>query len=79
MGLGQRVPESALREASEGVRAWGEANGQAMLTQPQMQATEEQAADLAAIAFRLSGATGFYRASAGRSTVFMSFGTVTIR
>ena len=70
---------SGLREASEDVRAWGEANGQAMLTQPQMQVTEEQAAELAAIAFRLSGATGFYRASTGGSSVFMTFGTVTIR
>jgi hypothetical protein len=68
-----------LRQASDDVRRWGEANAQSMLTQPLMQVTEEHAADLAAIAFRLSGATGFYRTPAGRSIVFMTFGTVTIR
>jgi hypothetical protein len=69
----------ALRQASEDVRRWGESNGQSILTQPQIQVTEEGAADLAAIAFRISDATGFYRSPAGRSLVFMTFGTVTIR
>jgi hypothetical protein len=41
--------------------------------------TDEQASDLAAVAFRLAGATGFYRAPAGRSIVFMTFGMVIIR
>jgi len=68
-----------LREASYEVRRWGDAYGQQMLTEPELRVTEEQAADLAAIAFRLSGATGFYRATAGRSVVVLTFGPVTIR
>ena len=49
-----------------------------MLTTPRLEVGAEQAADLAALAFRLSGFSGFYRAPAGRSTLFLAFGTVTL-
>jgi len=41
--------------------------------------TEEQAADLAAVAFRLSGATGSYRGPSASVVASMTFGPVTIR
>jgi hypothetical protein len=68
----------ALCVASEKVRAWGEQQGQAMLTTARMQVGEEQAAALAALAFRVSGLSGFYRAPAGRSHLYLGFGTVTL-
>ena len=40
--------------------------------------TERQAADLAALAFRVSGATGYYRAPAGPAALHLTFGPVTI-
>ena len=49
-----------------------------MLTTAKMALTEEQVADLVSVAFRLSGATGFYRAPAGHSQLHVTFGTVTI-
>lgn len=68
-----------LRSASEAVREWGAAHGHAALTTGTLEGvTAEQAADLAAIAFRITRASGFYRAPAGSSHVFMTFGPVTI-
>jgi len=67
-----------LCTASEEARAWGEKRGQAMLTTPRLEVGEEEAADLAALAFRLSGLSGFYRAPAGQSTLFLAFGKVTL-
>lgn len=69
----------ALAGDSEVVRSWGEEHAQDFLTQPSMAVTEEQAADLAAVAFRLSGATGFYRGPSGSVVAYMTFGPVTIR
>jgi hypothetical protein len=68
----------SLRQASEDVKRWGEANAAPMLTRSSMEISEEQAADLAAIAFRVSRATGFYRATTGTSIVYLTFGPVTI-
>ena len=69
---------SSLREDAERVLAWAEANGHTSLTQPTINADEETAATLAAVAFRVTSATGFYRAPAGATNVFMTFGPVTI-
>jgi hypothetical protein len=69
----------ALAANAEAARAWGEEHGQPFLTQPATVVTEEQAADMAAVAFRLCGATGFYRGPSGSVVAYMTFGTVTIR
>lgn len=66
-----------MRQDAERVRAWAEAH-RYPLVQPTVDATEETAAMLAAIAFRVTNATGFYRAPAGSSRVFLTFGPVTI-
>ena len=68
-----------LRSTSEAVREWGAARGHAALAAGTLDGiSEEQAADLAAIAFRVARSTGFYRAAAGSSYVYMTFGTVTL-
>ena len=70
---------SHLRAASETVRAWGHAHEQQILTMPTLDGVdEEQPGDLAAIAFRLTAATGFYRAPSNGPILFMTFGPVTI-
>jgi hypothetical protein len=67
-----------MREDAERVRAWAEANGHTSLTSGKTKADDESAATMAAIAFRVTKATGFYRASAGAADVFVTFGPVTI-
>jgi len=67
-----------LRTASEAARVWGAANDQALLTRPRLEVTEEQADEIAAIAFRVTTATGFYRAPTGSGIVYVTFGRVTI-
>ena len=68
----------ATRTASEAARDWGAANGQALLTRPRLEVTEEQADEITAIAFRVTMATGFYRAPTGSGVVYVTFGQVTI-
>lgn len=70
------VPQ--CRAAAEAVKVWGEANSQAALATAKFQVPEEQAAELAVIAFRLSGLTGFYKNSSPKAIVYMAFGPVTI-
>lgn len=68
-----------LCSASAAVRTWGEQRGHAALMTPVLEGvSDEQVADLTAIAFRISEATGFYRAPAGRSVLHVTFGTVVI-
>jgi hypothetical protein len=74
----ESLPEH-LRVDSASVRSWGMEHEQPVLIRPAVDDLgEEQAADLAAIAFRLTGATGFYRAPSSGPVAFMSFGTVTL-
>ena len=68
--------QPGLREASESVRRWGESNEQPFLTTAQLEVTEEQVADLVAIAFRLTRATGFYRSAADATIPYITFGPV---
>ena len=67
-----------LRMDSLRVRAWAEANGHTNLAQPKIVADAEAAATIATIAFRVTGATGFYRGPGTTVTTFMTFGAVTI-
>jgi len=59
-------------------RGWAIASGNDHLAAPQLEADEEKAATLATIASRVPRATGFYRATAGPSTLFVTFGPVEI-
>ncbi|MFJ8803416.1 DUF6882 domain-containing protein [Streptomyces sp. NPDC102487] len=58
---------------------WAEANGHPGLAQPKIDADEQTAATLAALAFRFTGATGFYKGpGANSSYVVITFGSVTL-
>lgn len=63
---------------AERVRIWAEANGHTSMTVPKLEVDEKGAFSLAAIAFRVTGATGFYRGPGRTSAIFMTFGPVTI-
>jgi hypothetical protein len=67
-----------LRDASERVRAWGEANAQGSLATPTFPLTEPEADDLAALATRLLRAPGLHRPHAGNALLYLTFGDVTI-
>lgn len=67
-----------LSRDSLDVKAWAERAGHQSLTLPELPADEELAATLAAIAVRVTHATGFYRASTPSSTLFLTFGPVQI-
>lgn len=50
-----------LTRDSRAVRDWAEQHGHASLTVPKIEADKEKAATMAALAVRVTGATGFYR------------------
>jgi len=67
-----------MRTDADRVRSWAEANGASSLCQAKLLCDAATAATMCAIAFRVTAATGFYRADAGASTLFMTFGPVTL-
>ena len=73
--------ESILPEMSRHshtIRDWAEAHGQLALTEPKIHADEEKAATLAALAVRITQATGFYRGTGSASIPIITFGAVTL-
>lgn len=74
--------QSLLPDMSRDSRSfcdWAEANGHPGLAQPKIDADEQAAATLAALAFRITGATGFYKGpGADSSYVIITFGPVTL-
>jgi hypothetical protein len=74
------IPPELARD-SRAVRDWAEEHGHPSLTAPKVEADKEKAATMAALAVRLTGATGFYRGTgeseADPVPVFI-FGPVTI-
>lgn len=73
--------ESILPEMSRdarSVREWAQAHGHAALTQPKIDADEEAAVTLAALAVRITEATGFYRGPGANSVAIITFGPVTL-
>lgn len=73
--------ESILPEMSRdarSVRDWAEAHGHHSLAQPKIDADEHAAATLAALAVRITEATGFYRGPGGNSVAIITFGPVTL-
>jgi len=75
------IPPELARD-SRAVREWAEEHGHAWLTVPRVEADKEKAATMAALAVRITGATGFYR-GAGESDAdpvpVLIFGPVTTR
>lgn len=73
--------ESILPELSRDSVAfcdWAVANGLPGLAEPVAEVDDEQAATFATLAVRVTEATGFYRASSGASSTFITFGPVTL-
>jgi hypothetical protein len=70
------LPE--LSRDSRTIRDWAEAHGQLALTEPKIDADEERAATLAALALRITQATGFYRGTGSASIPIITFGAVTL-
>ncbi len=68
---------AALRVDAERARAFGEAHDTPFLTAARLPVDEEGAADVAAVAFRIAEATGFYRGP-GASSTYFTFGDVTL-
>ncbi|MFI7673909.1 DUF6882 domain-containing protein [Actinophytocola sp. NPDC049390] len=60
------------------MREWGAANGVAVLTQPKVDTDDETAASLAALAVRITRATGFYRGTGAAAVPIITFGAVTL-
>ncbi|WP_329164529.1 hypothetical protein OG709_02010 [Streptomyces sp. NBC_01267] len=73
--------ESILPEMSRDartVRDWAKDHGHLALTQPKVDADEGKAATLAALALRITEATGFYRGTGSTSIPIITFGAVTL-
>ncbi|KMM46156.1 hypothetical protein CWIS_06675 [Cellulomonas sp. A375-1] len=66
-----------VRADADRLRSWGEAGGHAAFTAAELQVDEQTAMTLAAIAVRVTRATGFYRGDHG-AIPYMTFGAVTI-
>jgi hypothetical protein len=74
------IQQDMARE-SRVVREWAEENGQTALTVPRVEADREAAATMAALAVRVTGATGFYHATGDSDAdpvPVITFGPVTI-
>lgn len=73
--------ESILTEMSRDsrkIRDWAEAHGQLALIEPKIHTDEEKAATIAALAVRITHATGFYRGTGSASIPIITFGAVTL-
>lgn len=73
--------ESILPEMSRDsriVRDWAETHGHPALAEPKVAADEQSAATLAALALRVTEATGFYRGTGSASIPIITFGPVTL-
>jgi hypothetical protein len=60
------------------VRDWAEASGHRELTLPRIEADRQRTAAMAAIAVRVTGATGYYRGTGGDVVPVITFGPVTV-
>lgn len=68
----------AMSQAAHAVREWGETNGFGAFTQPKVDADDEAAAGLAAVAVAVTRATGFYRGTGGAAIPIITFGPITL-
>jgi len=62
-----------LDRAAQAAKAWGEANGEALLTTRKLEVTEAQCWEFTALACQLVDAAGGYRGPAGSALVFMTY------
>jgi hypothetical protein len=67
-----------MAQDSRVVHDWAEANGHTALTQPRIEADLEKATSMAALALRITDATGYFRGDGGESIPFLTFGAVTL-
>jgi hypothetical protein len=71
------IPPVMARD-SRVVHDWAEENGHTGLTQPRIEANLDKATAMAAIALRVTDATGYFRGDGGESIPFVTFGAVTL-
>jgi len=70
--------EDMMSRDSLAIRDWAERHGRRALAQPKIQADAEIVATLAALAVRITGATGFYRGTGSADIPIITFGVVTL-
>jgi len=70
------LPE--MSRDSRTIRDWAQANGQRALAEPKVEADDDKAATLAALAVRITRAAGFYRGTGSASIPIITFGPVTL-
>jgi hypothetical protein len=68
----------AMTRDSRMVHDWAAANGHTELLPPRVEADRRQIAAMAAIAVRVTGATGYYRGEGGDVVPVITFGPVTV-
>ena len=71
------IPPMMARE-SRVVHDWAEENGHTGLTQPRIEADLDKATAMAAIALRVTDATGYFRGDGDETIPFLTFGPVTL-
>jgi hypothetical protein len=69
---------TGMSRDSRKIRDWAEAHGQLALIESKIHADEEKAATIAALAVRITQATGFYRGTGRASIPIITFGAVTL-
>ncbi|MGJ3648677.1 DUF6882 domain-containing protein [Sphingomonas sp. GlSt437] len=67
-----------LRRHAALVKAFGEQQGLKAMTTRKIEASEEEAWELTALAVHLAGADGAYRGPTDKAEVFMTFGEITV-
>lgn len=70
---------AVLRRDAERLRAWGEEHGHGAFATPDLEVDEAMLATLVGIAFRVTGATGFYRGGSSGTVPYLTFGEVTVQ
>lgn len=68
-----------LAENARRMRRYGEERGYSRLTTRTFRCSEQEAWELTALAFRVCGANGAYRAPAGSAQAFLTFGELELK
>lgn len=78
-GWAHETLPAVLRRDAQRLRAWGEEHGHGAFTTPDLEVDEEMVATLVGVAFRVTGATGFYRGGTSGTVPYLTFGAVTVQ
>jgi hypothetical protein len=67
-----------MAQGSRAVHDWAAANGHTALNLPRIEADLDRATAMAALALRVTEATGYFRGNGGETIPFLTFGPVTL-